>query len=91
MHSALFLADENRQLRSESQRQKKKKEQSRIYVANGGTLTVAEGVARAKQRREEESSSQQVSGDDVGNSKRRAPGKCSKCGSIEHNARMCNN
>jgi len=91
MHGALFLADENRQLRSESQWQKKKKEQSRIYVANGGTLTVAEGVARARQRREEEGRSQQANGDDASNSKRRAPGKCSKCGSLEHNARMCSN
>ena len=67
MHNALFLADENGQLRSENQRQKKKKEQNRIYVANGGALTVAEGVIRAKRRREEESSSQQVSDDEVGN------------------------
>jgi hypothetical protein len=98
MHGALFLADENRQLRSESQRQKRKKEQGRTYIANSGTLTVAEGVARVKRRREEALSSQQealssqqASGDNVSNSKQRAPRKCSKCGSLEHNARMCNN
>jgi len=91
MHNTLFLTDENGQLRSENQRQKKKKEQGRTYVANGGTLTIAEGIAKAKCRREGEFDTQHVNSDNVDNSKRRAPSKCSKCGSLEHNASICNN
>ncbi|KJZ68588.1 hypothetical protein HIM_12021 [Hirsutella minnesotensis 3608] len=53
MHSAALLADENRQLRSEGQRRKQKKEQRREYIGDGGTLSVAEGAARIKRRREE--------------------------------------
>ncbi|KAM4067167.1 DDE superfamily endonuclease [Hirsutella rhossiliensis] len=54
MHSAALLADENRQLRSENQRRKQRKEQRREYIGDGGTLSVAEGTVRIKQRREEE-------------------------------------
>ncbi|KAM4062452.1 helix-turn-helix, psq domain-containing protein [Hirsutella rhossiliensis] len=54
MHSTALLADENRQLRSENQRRKQRKEQRREYIGDGGTLSVAEGTARIKRRREEE-------------------------------------
>ena len=54
MHSAVLLADENRQLRSENQQRKRKREQRLEYISDGGTLSVAEGTARVKRRREEE-------------------------------------
>jgi len=54
MHSAVLLADENRQLRSENQRRKRKREQRLEYISDGGALSVAEGTARVKRRREDE-------------------------------------
>ena len=44
MNSAVLLAEENRQLRAENERQKKKKAKKRSYIATGGTLTVQEGL-----------------------------------------------
>jgi len=43
MHSAVLLAEENRQLRSENERQKKKKAKRGSYIAARGVLTVQEG------------------------------------------------
>jgi hypothetical protein len=44
MQSAVILAEENRQLRAENARQKKKRAKKRSYIATGGTLTVQEGL-----------------------------------------------
>ena len=46
MHGAVLLAEENRQLRTENQRQKKKKQRKRTFIATGGVLTVQEGLDR---------------------------------------------
>src|SRR5580700_11897298 len=43
MNSAILLAEENRQLRAENERQKKKVKR-RSYIATGGVLTVQEGL-----------------------------------------------
>ncbi|CAG8971644.1 hypothetical protein HYALB_00003112 [Hymenoscyphus albidus] len=43
MQSATVLAEENRRLRAESERQKKKKTVRRQYIATGGVLTGQEG------------------------------------------------
>jgi hypothetical protein len=42
MHSAVILADENEKLRTENQRQKRKKAMRRTYLTKGGILTGAE-------------------------------------------------
>jgi hypothetical protein len=39
MHNAVLLTEENRQLRTENARQKKKKAQRRTYIATGGIMT----------------------------------------------------
>ena len=44
MHSAVLLAEENKQLRTKNERQKKKKAKRRSYIAIGGVLTVQEGL-----------------------------------------------
>jgi hypothetical protein len=46
MYSAVLLADENRRLRTENKRQKIKKTKRRSYIAQGGVLTVQEGLNR---------------------------------------------
>lgn len=53
MHSVVLLADENPQLRSENQYQKKKKITQREFINDDGTLSVAEGQAKIQQRKEE--------------------------------------
>ena len=46
MYSATILTKENRQLRAENKRQKKKKAKRRSYITTGGILIGQEGVER---------------------------------------------
>ena len=46
--SAVLLASENKKLRIENQRQKRKRAQPRMYIARGGVLSGAEGLSRAQ-------------------------------------------
>ena len=48
MYNAMLLAEENRQLRTENERQKKKKTRHREYIATEGVLTVQEGLNRSQ-------------------------------------------
>jgi hypothetical protein len=48
MNSAVLLAEENRQLRAENQRQKKKRAQKRAYIAKGGVLTIGDGLDQSQ-------------------------------------------
>ena len=86
MLSAVLLASENKKLRIENQRQKKKKAQRRTYIARGGVLLGAEGVSRAQaaQTRHEEATVEAAA-----ERPQQALPKCSMCASTEHNARTC--
>lgn len=44
MNSAVLLAEENKQLQAENERQKRKRAKRRLYIATGGVLTVQEGL-----------------------------------------------
>ena len=44
MNSTILLAEENRQLQAENERQKKKRAKRRLYIAIGGVLIVQEGL-----------------------------------------------
>jgi len=44
MNSATLLAEENRQLRAENAKQRKKRAKRRRFIATGGTLTIQEGL-----------------------------------------------
>jgi hypothetical protein len=86
MHSAVLLADENKQLRAANERQKKKRATKRSYIAKGGVLTVQEGLNRAQLGEtvvEGGSISEPV------NLQTRAPRTCSLCRSLAHTARTC--
>jgi hypothetical protein len=48
MNSAVLLAEENRQLRSENERQKKKRAKRRAYIATRGVLIVQDRLDRSK-------------------------------------------
>jgi hypothetical protein len=86
MHNAILLAEENRQLRAENARQKKKREKRRSYIAQGGVLTVQEGLNRSQIDNLEpiEGSTGQPA-----KPRTRAPRTCSICRSLEHTARTC--
>ena len=53
MHSAALLAEENDRLRAENARQKRKRHARRSYIAQGGLLTVTQGLQLVEQREQE--------------------------------------
>jgi hypothetical protein len=48
MNSTILLAEENRQLQGENQRQKKKRAKRRAFIATRGVLTIQEGLDRSQ-------------------------------------------
>ncbi len=86
MNSAVLLAEENRQLRAENERQKKKRAKRRSYIATGGVLTVQEGLNLSQIANTELESG--VAGQEA-TVQTRAPRTCSLCRSQAHTARTC--
>ena len=91
-----ILLVENEALRTENQRQKRKRAQRRQFVARGGTLsvqsvqdTLVDNEVQAQL--EDEVRSQRIVQPVVQEEQRRhrAPPRCSKCRSLEHTARSC--
>ena len=86
MHNAAFLASKIKDLRAMSARQKRKRETSRSYIANGRVLITEERQGRVKRAQVADKAvlsrvATQASG--------RAPPRCSMCSSLEHTARVC--
>jgi hypothetical protein len=89
MHNAVILAEENKQLRVENQRQKAKRAQKRTYIATGGVLSVQEGLNRSNTAgKGPVSAVGRVTDQDLG-PQTRAPRMCSMCRSLLHTARTC--
>jgi len=86
MNSTVLLAEENRQLRAENERQKKKRAKKRSYIATGGVLTVQEGLDLSQVANTELES--RVANQEA-TVQTRAPRKCSLCRSQSHTARTC--
>ena len=86
MNSAVLLAEENRQLRHENERQKKKRAKRRAFIATGGTLTIQEGLDRSQATNTVLESGAVTEEVIV---KTRAPRMCSLCRSLLHTARTC--
>ena len=86
MNSAVLLAEENRQLQAENERQKKKRAKKRLYIATGGVLTVQEGLDLSQVANTELES--RVANQEA-TVQTRAPRKCSLCRSQSHTARTC--
>jgi hypothetical protein len=83
MNSAVLLAEENKQLRGENERQKKKRAKKRTFIATGGVLTMHEGVNRSQTANtvlESGVANQEVT------TQTRAPRTCSMCKSLLHTA-----
>jgi regulator of replication initiation timing len=89
MNSAVLLAEENRQLRHENKRQKKKRAKKRTFIATGGVLTNQEGIA--KQDKSQVTNIVPEGGEVTKEAtvKIRAPRTCSMCKSLLHTARTC--
>jgi hypothetical protein len=86
MNSAVLLAEENRQLQGENQRQKKKRAKRRAFIATGGVLTIQEGLDRS-QVTNTVPESRAVTKEGI--VKTRAPRTCSMCKSLLHTAHTC--
>jgi hypothetical protein len=86
INSAVLLAEENRQLRHENKRQKKKRAKKRAFIATGGVLIVQEGLDRSQATNIVPESGEVPQEVTV---KTRAPRTCSMCKSLLHTARTC--
>jgi len=86
MQSATILAEENKRLRAENQRQQQKKSQQRQYIASGGVLQVqqAQQLAAEAERVVIEASQSQA-----GERRQRAPPTCTKCHVKGHTRTSC--
>ena len=73
-------------MQAANNKQKRKREATRSYVAHGGVLTAAEGLQLAQDIENEQQGRVEAG---PSNPKKRAPSKCSICKSEEHNARTC--
>ena len=86
MHGATLLSEENRCLRSENQRQKRKRDIRRSYIAQGGILAVGEGLQLAEERANNGEGSGVRSGTTKKTSAQRL---CSQCKLPGHYIRTC--
>jgi hypothetical protein len=86
MNSTVLLAEENRQLQGENERQKKKRAKRRAFIATRGVLTIQEGLERSQVTNivpESGAVTEEVT------IQRRAPRMCSLCRSLVHTACTC--
>ena len=97
VHERAILLAENAVLRTENQRQKRKRAQRRRTVATGGTLSVQNGQDRLVDKEVQEQLEDEIRVAEITHSasqqngrRKKAPSRCSKCGSFQHTARVCN-
>jgi hypothetical protein len=86
MQSATILAEENIKLRASSQRQRRKRQTRRQYIAHGGVLQAQEGQERV---REAEIGVQDGGEAGPAYAPTRAPPTCSKCHIQGHRRTQC--
>ena len=89
MNSAVLLAEENRQLRRENARQKKKRAKKKAYIATGGVLTLQEGIDLNQAGPKGPKGPKGRAVNQEANVQPRAPRMCSLCRSLLHTARTC--
>jgi hypothetical protein len=90
------LIAENASLRAENQYQKQKRTYHKGNIQKGGSLTIQEGLEMVQSSIVVEQSVVEAGNAQVDNpvsqlkpAAKRARPRCSKCGSYEHNARLC--
>ena len=89
MTDATILATKNQALYNTNQKQKRKRASERIYISKGGIVFGREGQNCAKRTRINETTTELEVGKRGEASFTRTLLKCSICGSLEHNARIC--
>ena len=82
LHGATLLAEENKRLRTENQRQKRKRDTRRSYIARGGILSIEDGIQLIEAR----NSGSGGADAQPGRPKQRL---CSICKSPGHDKRTC--
>jgi hypothetical protein len=87
LHGSLILAEENKQLREENARQKRKRAQRHIYIGAGGLLTIAEGSRWAEEANKEAEEIDRV--EEARRRQPRQPPRCSRRNSLSHKAPGC--
>jgi hypothetical protein len=86
MNSATILAEENRKLRTASQRQRRRRDQRRQYIARGGALQAQQGQQLAI---EAERVVAEVEQAQATQGRQRAPPTCTKCHIQGHTRTQC--
>jgi len=86
MNSATILAEENRKLRTANQRQRRRRDQRRQYIARGGALQAQQGQQLAI---EAERVVAEVEQAQATQGRQRAPPTCTKCHTQGHTRTQC--
>jgi hypothetical protein len=86
MNSATILAEENRKPRTASQRQRRRIDQRRQYIARGGALQAQEGQALAIEADRVVAESYEIR---PSQGRQRAPPTCTKCHVQGHTRTSC--
>ena len=86
IHNQVLLLEETKRLRMENQRQKRKRDMRRSYIAQGGVLAMEEGLRLAEERAKGGEGSGAGSGETGKTSAQRL---CSRCKLPGHNIRTC--
>ena len=86
MHSAVVLAQENKQLQTVNQRRRRKEQHRRSYIARGGALQAQEGQRLIDQV---DNVALEVVQQEAQSARKRAPPTCSKCHIQGHIRTQC--
>ena len=96
VHNQALLMAENAALRAENQHQKRKRARRNGFIQQGGSMTIQQGQQKAQQPSVAEQSSIQdenidpaILTEQLFQPRKKAPPRCSKCSSFDHNARTC--
>jgi hypothetical protein len=96
VHEKALLMAEVATLRAENQHQKQKRACRNGYIRQEGSMTVQDGQESVQKRMVEERQTDNTENIDpvllteqLRSARKKAPSKCSRCGSFEHNARTC--
>ena len=84
-------------LRAKNKHQKQKQARKKGYIQDGGSMTIQDGQKSVQKRVVEEQLADHAENIDLAlltkrqrSARIKAPSRCSRCRSLDHNARTCN-
>jgi hypothetical protein len=96
VHEKALLIAEVAALRAENQHQKQKRARRKGYIRQEGSVTIQDGqefvrklIAKKQPADNAENIDPVLLTEQLTSTRKKAPSKCSRCGSFEHNARTC--